>query len=142
MQSLAPTVSSATYGRAGAQTFLTSSTGLWSVCREQVLSSPSPPTETGDLAYRGTFSREQLEALNDPSVSELCSRAACTVWFGPKRHAVFYPVRAGSQFNLVLLRPDDLPQGVRTIAGDISEMRASFEGWDHAYVLYRASCLV
>ncbi|KAI1608241.1 putative salicylate hydroxylase [Exophiala viscosa] len=91
---------------------------------------PSFPTETGDLAYRATFSRSQLEVLNNPRVDELCAKKAVTVWFGPDKHCVFYPIRAGSEFNLVLLRPDNLPHGTRSSEGDISEMRATFDGWD------------
>lgn len=49
---------------------------------------------------------------------------------GPDRHSVFYPLRGGSEFNLVLLGPDNLPAGAKTIRGDLDEMRATFEGWD------------
>ena len=104
--------------------------GLWSTMRAQLLDTPSPPVETGDLAYRGTFTRAQLEELHDSQVEDLCNKKALTVWFGPNRHAVFYPLKSGQEFNLVLLRPDNLAEGVRTEQGDISEMRASFEGWD------------
>ncbi|KAF1813356.1 FAD/NAD(P)-binding domain-containing protein [Eremomyces bilateralis CBS 781.70] len=103
---------------------------LWSTTREKLLGKDSQPFQTGDLAYRGTFTLEQLEALNDPRVEELCKEPAVTVWFGPEKHCVFYPVRGGTQFNLVLLRPDNLPQGTRTVKGDIEEMRYTFHGWD------------
>jgi salicylate hydroxylase len=49
---------------------------------------------------------------------------------GPDKHAVFYPLRGGEEFNLVLLRPDNQPAGSRTAKGDIGEMRSTFEGWD------------
>lgn len=49
---------------------------------------------------------------------------------GPDRHCVFYPLRGGAEFNLVLLRPDNLPENVRTTQGDLGEMRTTFEGWD------------
>lgn len=88
------------------------------------------PRESGDLAYRGTFTREKLEALNDPRINELCSRKEVTVWFGPRGHAVFYPLKSATEFNLVLIRPDDLPENVKTLPGDIDEMRANFHGWD------------
>lgn len=52
------------------------------------------------------------------------------MWLGPKSHAVFYPVKSGKEFNLVIIRPDDLPPGVKTQEGDLPEMRALFEGWD------------
>jgi len=95
-----------------------------------VLDSPSPPIETGDLAYRATFSRAQLLNLKDRRVEEMCLKNASTLWMGPDRHCVFYPVRGGTVFNLVLLRPDNLPSGVRTTHGDLEEMKATFEGWD------------
>ncbi|KAF2211245.1 hypothetical protein CERZMDRAFT_112698 [Cercospora zeae-maydis SCOH1-5] len=104
--------------------------GLWSSLRGSFVNKPSPPSETGELAYRATFARSQLEALNDPRVEELCGRKCVTLWLGPEKHCVFYPIRAGSSFNLVLTRPDNLPSGTRTAEGDLSEMRATFEGWD------------
>jgi salicylate hydroxylase len=104
--------------------------GLWSTSRDLLLGSPSPPTETGDLAYRGTFTRAQLDALHDPEVTALCSKKAVTVWLGPSKHAVFYPLKGGQQFNLVLLRPDDMPTGSRQAQGEVEEMRTTFEGWD------------
>ncbi|KPI37152.1 3-hydroxybenzoate 6-hydroxylase 1 [Cyphellophora attinorum] len=104
--------------------------GLWSTTRSQLLGSSSDPVGTGDLAYRGTFTLEQLQQLNDPRITELCQESAVTVWFGPEKHCVFYPVRNGTQFNMVLLRPDDLPKGARTVQGDLEEMKNTFEGWD------------
>ncbi|GAQ09511.1 3-hydroxybenzoate 6-hydroxylase [Aspergillus lentulus] len=104
--------------------------GLWSKIREAVLGEPHPPEETGDLAYRATFSRAQLLALNDPEVKALCEKQGVTAWLGPKKHAVFYPVRGGQEYNLVLLQPDDLPPGVRTTLGDVDEMRYGYEEWD------------
>ncbi len=53
---------------------------------------------------------------------------------GPDKHSVFYPLRDGAEFNLVLIRPDNLPAGVRTTQGDLDEMRLTFEGWDDMYV--------
>lgn len=53
-----------------------------------------------------------------------------TVWIGPESHSVFYPVRCGNEFNLVMTRPDDLPSDVKTKEGDLEEMKALFEGWD------------
>lgn len=52
------------------------------------------------------------------------------MWVGPESHSVFYPVRCGKEFNLVMTRPDDLPASIRTKEGDLEEMKAIFEGWD------------
>ncbi|GIK00073.1 hypothetical protein Aspvir_004088 [Aspergillus viridinutans] len=105
-------------------------TGLWSKVREVVLDEPHTPEETGDLAYRATFSRAKLLALNDPEVKTLCEKQGVTAWLGPNKHAVFYPVRGGQEYNLVLLQPDDLPLGVRTTQGDVDEMRYGYREWD------------
>ncbi|OAG34856.1 hypothetical protein AYO21_10961 [Fonsecaea monophora] len=104
--------------------------GLWSAIRDIVVGQPSPPEPTGDLAYRGTFSRAQLEAFQDPRVDELINSRCTYNWVGPDRHSVFYPVKNGDAFNLVLIRPDNLPSGSRTEAGDVDEMRMTYEGWD------------
>jgi len=103
---------------------------LWSTTRDKLLGTLSPPVETGDLAYRATFDRAELLAMADVRVTELCSRKSVNIWFGPDRHAVFYPVHGGEQFNLVLLRPDNIPPSARTVQADIEEMRSTFDGWD------------
>jgi salicylate hydroxylase len=98
--------------------------------RASILGTSSDPIETGDLAYRGTFSRKQLLELSDPRIEALCNKKAVTLWLGPEKHVVFYPVRSGQELNLVLLRPDNLPNGTRTRPGDIQEMVTTFKGWD------------
>ncbi|KAK1986445.1 hypothetical protein LZ30DRAFT_705733 [Colletotrichum cereale] len=104
--------------------------GLYSVCRDQLLGSPSPAVETGDLAYRATIPVEYLKALNDPRVDELCARKQVTLWLGPNRHTVLYPVKGGREFNLVLIRPDDMQVSEKRVEGDVGEMRDSYTGWD------------
>ena len=56
---------------------------------------------------------------------------------GPEKHCVFYPIRGGREYNLVLLCPDDMPADVRTVKGDVNEMRENFRDWDKVFV---ASC--
>ncbi|KAL4759133.1 uncharacterized protein BDW70DRAFT_161914 [Aspergillus foveolatus] len=104
--------------------------GLHSRVRDAVLGIPTPPQETGDLAYRATLKRAQLEALNDPEIEDLCGQTAVTSWLGPDKHTIFYPVRQGEEYNLVLIRPDNLDQGIKRVQGDVEEMRASYVGWD------------
>ncbi|RDW94229.1 uncharacterized protein DSM5745_01551 [Aspergillus mulundensis] len=104
--------------------------GLHSRIRDIVLDKPTRPQETGDLAYRATIKRTELEALNDPAIHELCAQTSVTSWLGPDKHSIFYPVRNGEEFNLVLLRPDNLDTGVRRVQGDVEEMTESYTGWD------------
>ncbi|THC94166.1 hypothetical protein EYZ11_006374 [Aspergillus tanneri] len=104
--------------------------GLGSTIRNCILGEEHPPDETGDLAYRGTFSREQLESLADTDINHLCARMAITSWLGPKKHAVFYPLRGGKEYNLVLIRPDDMPLGVHNAWSDLVEVQHAYKGWD------------
>ena len=101
-----------------------------STVRKAVLGSPNSPVPTGDMAYRATFSREQLEALGDEKVNDLCQEIAVTSWLGPEKHTIFYPLRGGKEFNLVLMRPDNLSSDSRREQGDIEEMRESYANWD------------
>lgn len=107
--------------------------GLWSNTRTTILDHPSPPSETGDLAYRATFTRESLVALGDSRINKLIQAQGVTLWAGPGGHSVFYPVRNGSLFNLVLLCPDNMPEGTRTTQGSVEEMREFFKDWDPVY---------
>lgn len=104
--------------------------GLWSLARDKLLGRASPPLETGDLAYRGIFTKAQLMSLKDTEVEKLCAKQSVTIWLGPDKHAVFYPIKSGALYNFALLRPDNLPASTRTERGCLEEMRATFEDWD------------
>ncbi|OTB06016.1 hypothetical protein M426DRAFT_10152 [Hypoxylon sp. CI-4A] len=103
--------------------------GLWSVCRAQFLPKDleGVPRPTGDLAYRLVL---KLDQVQDPELREWISNPTCNLWLGPRSHVVGYSLRGGTEFNLVLLVPDDLPPDVRRQAGSVDEMRALFRNWD------------
>ena len=48
---------------------------------------------------------ERIEALQDPFLKESALRG----WIGPRQHAVLYPVRKKTVFNLVLLYVGNMP---------------------------------
>jgi salicylate hydroxylase len=103
--------------------------GINSRLRELLLGHPSPPTPTGDLAYRLLLSTSQI--LADPALSSLITSPQVNYWLGPRAHAVNYVLRGGELFNMVLLVPDDMPaDGASTLEGNVEEMRALYEGWD------------
>ncbi|RAL12847.1 FAD/NAD(P)-binding domain-containing protein [Aspergillus homomorphus CBS 101889] len=106
--------------------------GLWSQVRGWVVGEGIAPRETGDLAYRAVIPATQLQALreSDAKVDELCRKVAVTSYLGPEKHTIFYPVRGGREYNLVLLRPDNLPAGARKEEAGVREMRESYAGWD------------
>lgn len=68
--------------------------GLWSSVRRLVWRDPQA-SATGHVAYRGVALQAGLPAslrLSDVNV-----------WLGPRMHAVAYPVRGGSQLNVVVI---------------------------------------
>lgn len=104
--------------------------GLWSKCREEFLKlsgKADKPLPTGDLAYRIVLNSKDLE---DAELKEMVANPQCHFWIGPNAHVVAYSVRGGEQYNIVLLVPDNLPEGVAKQAGDLSEMRELFTKWD------------
>ncbi|KAI0517081.1 FAD binding domain protein [Xylaria bambusicola] len=101
--------------------------GLWSRTRDLMLNRQISPKPTGDLAYRIVL---DLKDIQDPELKELVSKPSVNFWIGPKSHVVGYSVRQGLTYNLVLLRPDDLPVGISRAAADVEEMRAAFKQWD------------
>ncbi|KAI1209037.1 FAD/NAD(P)-binding domain-containing protein [Annulohypoxylon truncatum] len=103
--------------------------GLWSVCRAQFLPKDfeGVPRPTGDLAYRLVLTLDQIQDLE---LREWISKPSLDIWLGPHSHAVGYSLRGGTEFNIVLLVPDDLPAGISRQVGSVEEMRAHFTNWD------------
>ncbi|KAI1759189.1 FAD/NAD(P)-binding domain-containing protein [Hypoxylon sp. FL1150] len=104
--------------------------GLWSLCRARFLPTDfdGVPRPTGDLAYRLVLTLDQIQDF--PELREWVSKPACNLWIGPRSHVVGYSLRGGTEFNLVLITPDDLPSGISQQAGSVTEMRALFTDWD------------
>lgn len=102
--------------------------GLWSKCQTCFLGKQVPPLPTGDLAYRVVLDLAQV--ADDPELSAWVSNPTVHFWIGPGTHVVGYSMRAGKMYNLVLLSPDDLPEGVSRKPGNLEEMKAYFAEWD------------
>ncbi|KAI1383402.1 FAD/NAD(P)-binding domain-containing protein [Hypoxylon trugodes] len=103
--------------------------GLWSLCRAHFLPRDfeGVPRPTGDLAYRVVLTLDRIE---DPELREWIANPRMSMWIGPKSHVVGYSLRKGTELNLVLVTPDDLPADVSRQAGSADEMRALFKNWD------------
>ncbi|KAM0237866.1 hypothetical protein ACHAP5_008874 [Fusarium lateritium] len=101
--------------------------GLWSRCRGAFLGTQDMPKATGDLAYRVVLN---LDDIKDPDLIDWVRNSSCHFWIGPGAHAVGYSLRGGNMYNIVLLVPDDLPQGVGRLPGSVDQMKALFQGWD------------
>ncbi|KAI6757054.1 hypothetical protein HG530_011652 [Fusarium avenaceum] len=107
--------------------------GLWSRCRDAFLGTKDTPKPTGDLAYRVVL---KLEDIKDPELIDWVRNSTCHFWIGPGAHAVGYSLRGGNMYNIVLLVPDDLPQGASRLPGSVDQMRALFHGWDPILVRF------
>lgn len=114
--------------------------GLRSFTRTAVLGHQVDPVDTGDMAFRMTIPRDQVEGLGSPFWNQLLEDRAPRIWLGPLSHIICYPVRNGEIFNLVLLRPDDLPPDMPTAEADIADMKAAIEGWD-SHILQLMDCV-
>lgn len=101
--------------------------GLWSRCRSEFTQSNQLPRPTGDLAYRVVLNLDQTD---DPELRAWIEHPTVHFWIGPGAHAVGYSMRGGQMYNIVLLVPDDLPDGVGRQSGSVEEMRALFKDWD------------
>lgn len=101
--------------------------GLWSRSRNLFLNKELPPQPTGDLAYRIVLN---LDEITDPELREWVSTPTVNFWIGPYAHAVGYSLRGGEMYNLVLLRPDDLPENVSRAPGKIEELMELMKSWD------------
>lgn len=101
--------------------------GLWSTCRSVFLKRKDAPLPTGDLAYRIILRAEQIK---DEKLRKMVMKPGVRFWVGPDAHVVAYSMRGGTMYNVVLLVPDDLDEGVARTEGNLEEMRKLFEGWD------------
>ncbi|RFU25624.1 hypothetical protein B7463_g10704, partial [Scytalidium lignicola] len=104
--------------------------GLWSSTRSQFLGRPSPAILTGDLAYRIVINTDDLHGPDAEELRAFVERTTVNFWAGPDSHVVSYSLRSGKMLNIVLLCPDDLPEGVSKEEGSVEEMRSLFESWD------------
>ncbi len=63
---------------------------------------------------------------------EIALRPVQTLWLGPGRHFVHYPISAGRLVNVVAIVPaGNWRDDSWTADGEISDLSAEFEGWDH-----------
>lgn len=96
--------------------------GIHSVMRKAV----APEEEarfSGLAAFRCLVPAEAAPAM--------ALRPVHTLWLGPQRHFVHYPISAGRLVNVVAIVPaGEWQQESWTASGTIADLRAEFDGWD------------
>ena len=96
--------------------------GVHSVVRGTV-SEPSQPRDSGICAFRAIVSAYQAPAF--------ARRRAQTLWIGPGRHLVHYPISDGRAVNIVAFAPaGDGTEESWSATATVEEFLAEFEGWD------------
>ena len=74
--------------------------GIKSAVRNIINGRPLEPVDTGDVAYRILVPIEPL--LADPETEHLVREPWATHWIGPEAHAVGYPLRGGTLYNIII----------------------------------------
>ena len=84
---------------------------------------PEPPRYSGICAWRSLVPAE--------AAPELARRPVQTLWLGPQRHLVHYPVSGGRLINLVAFTPaGDFDVESWESRGRVEDLAAEFAGWD------------
>ncbi|KAI1358039.1 FAD binding domain-containing protein [Xylaria arbuscula] len=126
-------------GRTMSADLVVGADGIYSKLRDIFLGRKDPPTPTGDLAYRLLLNTKCI--VTDPDLRDFVDNPQVNYWLGPGVHAVNYILRGGKLLNMVLLVPDDIPEGdVYTTEGDVRDMRAHLEQWDSRLGKLAALC--
>ncbi|MGO4690366.1 FAD-dependent monooxygenase [Glaciibacter sp. 2TAF33] len=95
--------------------------GIHSTLRSHVWQE-SEPVFSGTSVYRGLVPRRLLDGWRADEWS---------MWLGPGKHFLTFPVRSGELINFVGFVPaEDLFKESWTAPGDPNQLRADFAGWD------------
>lgn len=95
--------------------------GIHSVLREHAAPA-SQPVFSDLIAYRGVVATDRL-----PDWPAYC----WSMWLGPGKHFLTYPLRAGAMINFVaFVRSDEPTKKSWSAAGDPDALRREFSGWD------------
>jgi salicylate hydroxylase len=93
---------------------------------------PDAPRFSGLCAFRCLVPAEDAPAM--------ALRPVQTLWLGPGRHFVHYPISAGRLVNIVAIVPaGDWRDESWTAAGEVADLAREFAGWDARVGLLIAS---
>ncbi|MBO4253333.1 FAD-dependent monooxygenase [Streptomyces griseorubiginosus] len=96
--------------------------GVHSVVRS-TLAEPTPPAYSGICAFRTIVPADDAP--------DFALRPAQTLWLGPGRHFVHYPINGGQAVNVVAFAPaGDYTDESWSATATVEEFHAEFAGWD------------
>lgn len=96
--------------------------GIRSLTRQSLNNARGKPNFTGQIAWRATVDARYVPVYDMPAVA--------TVYMGPKRHLVTYPLRGGSLINIVAVEERDswAAEGWHYM-DDPENLRSAFSGF-------------
>ena len=96
--------------------------GIHSLIRDAV-APQAPASFSGSCAFRCLVPRDQAPAM--------ALRPVQSLWLGPGRHCVHYPISAGRMVNVVAIVPaGDWRTESWTAEGSVEDLAREFAGWD------------
>ena len=95
--------------------------GIQSTVRNTIVT-PQPYAFSGLSTYRCVIPADKAP--------EMARRPVQTLWLGPGRHFVHYPISAGRQVNVVAFVPANVETESWTAKGRVEDLAAEFAGWD------------
>ncbi|KAF7999166.1 hypothetical protein HF325_006698 [Metschnikowia pulcherrima] len=102
--------------------------GIKSFMRSAILKRSDPPYNTGDMAFRALVDIEKIKG--NPELQKLFAEPNINFWWGPDCHIVIYLLHGGKTINIVILCPDNLPEGVSIMDSSKEELKQMFKDWD------------
>jgi salicylate hydroxylase len=95
--------------------------GIQSTVRNAIVT-PQPYAFSGLSTYRCVIPADKAP--------EMARRPVQTLWLGPGRHFVHYPISAGRQVNVVAFVPANVETESWTAKGRVEDLAAEFAEWD------------
>ena len=106
--------------------------GVNSFCRNLMHGPTYPPIFLGDVAYRVTIEKKDLQEIE--GIDDLVKETAVNIWVGPDAHIVTYPLGTTAALNIVITLSTDHVQPVTGQSGPAADhlgrLRRYFESWD------------
>ncbi|TGZ78803.1 FAD/NAD(P)-binding domain-containing protein [Ascodesmis nigricans] len=100
--------------------------GIRSRIRTAITRTTIEPRPTPNCAYRATIPLHKL--VSNPIFTPLLSPPLCTLWIGPQRHIMAYPLRTSAPnplYNLVLSHPSPA-----STPGSLEDLKSHYANWD------------
>lgn len=87
------------------------------------------PYRTGLYAHRATIKRDQLTSRH---FDKLLNPGICYSWLGPRAQIVVYPIRGGTEFNLLAVGSHSESKNALSHHDHLDYLREHLRGWDPA----------